>query len=678
MNYLTKLRNKRLLKVKLQRGKVKKEKLNKQSAYTLEIGVLIFGICFVICSVIYGYIFSPHVSLTYQPEIYAKYTIRQIVTARDWFIVFRSLRYGLSGAIFFSALYFFIPLFRFVYHWFKNFKLPPRTIFADFDTPYQVVSLLTISSTITYLLFFRPSVLHIRHLRYNGFDFSNALQIFPFFIITSLIIAFILMLLLLWLTPKHSGKYKASRLAKTQNYFGKASFGLYIGESTGVLTARHHGAGIAALQPVTLNLPDATQNIITYGGIGEGKTTALIYPLLLQLLDQNCGGLIFDIKGDFKHAVMKFAKMTQTEITSIGAKHQNLNLLQNLTPETAADYLRATLTLHGSGGGKEKHWLNAASSLACSILGILSFTPRFYTLEGLYKFLHKDDFRDDVLKALSDLQLENDKKRLLDHYVNQYDTVFTGTNERYQKDVVATMNEVLAHFAHPVFADAFCNTDGEAGPDMLDVLNGKVFLVDMPLHTWGMGGNTVYMFIKLRYFDAVKRRLSNPELDQNRPVFFMCDEYQRLVDRSDAQLNSDLNFWDTARAAKNIGIISTQSISSFYSAVGDDRITDAILQNFRQKICLKTEDKNTIDNFAYILGKVEVGKYSFARNEGSNTTDHNNTSKHKGSSESLSYGKESVVDAQLYRNLEPDQAVASLIINSRAMDDVLNLFPVRW
>ena len=46
------------------------------------------------------------------------------------------------------------------------------------------------------------------------------------------------------------------------------------------------------------------------------------------------------------------------------------------------------------------------------------------------------------------------------------------------------MNEVLGHFSHPKLADAFCDTHIDTMPDMLDVLNGEVFLVDMPLHDW--------------------------------------------------------------------------------------------------------------------------------------------------------------------------------------------------
>src|SRR5713101_3727773 len=77
-------------------------------------------------------------------------------------------------------------------------------------------------------------------------------------------------------------------------------FGLWLGQSTGLLTALGHGAGLAGGYPVVLGLQDAAQNIAIFGGIGSGKTTRAVQPLLVQLLAQDTGGLIFDIKGDFQ------------------------------------------------------------------------------------------------------------------------------------------------------------------------------------------------------------------------------------------------------------------------------------------------------------------------------------------------------------------------------------------
>lgn len=47
---------------------------------------------------------------------------------------------------------------------------------------------------------------------------------------------------------------------------------------------------------------------------------------------------------------------------------------------------------------------------------------------------------------------------------------------------------------------------------------------------------------------------------------------------------SDLNFWDKSRSSKTVGIISAQSVSSFYAAIGSWDVANTILQNFRQKL----------------------------------------------------------------------------------------------
>ena len=48
--------------------------------------------------------------------------------------------------------------------------------------------------------------------------------------------------------------------------------------------------------------------MLVLGGIGSGKTTRAVNPLLLQLLDQDCGGLIFNVKGNFGQTVDELAR----------------------------------------------------------------------------------------------------------------------------------------------------------------------------------------------------------------------------------------------------------------------------------------------------------------------------------------------------------------------------------
>ena len=211
---------------------------------------------------------------------------------------------------------------------------------------------------------------------------------------------------------------------------------------------------------------------------------------------------------------------------------------------------------------------------------------------------------------------------------------------------------------------------------MQAVLDGVVYLVDMPLSRWGLGAKVAYTFIKLRFFNVMQSRNQHPDWDQERPVFFMCDEYQELVSASKDGL-SDLNFWDKSRSSNTLGIISAQSVSSFYAALGDRDLTHALLQNFRQKICFRTEDQATLTMMDALSGKAKVQRKTTSQTAGSSSNGWlepvTNT---YSSTQSIAEVRESVLDATLFRNLTRNQAVALLSLQGRSMDDVLELLPV--
>lgn len=211
---------------------------------------------------------------------------------------------------------------------------------------------------------------------------------------------------------------------------------------------------------------------------------------------------------------------------------------------------------------------------------------------------------------------------------------------------------------------------------MQSVLDGTVYLVDMPLARWGLGGKVAYTFIKLRFFNVMQNRIHHDDWNQERPIFFMCDEYQELISASKDGL-SDLNFWDKSRSTKTIGIISAQSVSSFYAALGDRDLAHAILQNFRQKICFRTEDQATLTMMDRLAGQAKVQRKTTSQTTGDSTRAFTEpTSKHHSSTQSITESRESVLDATLFRNLTPNQAVALLSLYGHSMDDVLECLPV--
>jgi len=490
-----------------------------------------------------------------------------------------------------------------------------------------------------------------------------------------IIFSVVIAIALLAIAPRfYSNTIKAKPVKTKQE---AAPFGLWLGRSTGRLVNLSHKTGIASRMDITLNIEDAAQNILVLGGIGAGKTTRLMQPLLVQLLDQSCGGLLFDVKGDVKKAVTTLGEMTSRPVTIIGPNHSHMNLLAGLTPEVAASFLKSVFLL--SGGIKmDGFWIDTATELCRNTLGVLSFLPEYYSLQGLYSYLFDDEAREALQEPVNTLlaTLNDKEQRLLKAYLRYHDNIFSTFAEDTRNGVKATVSQALSPFNHPELIDAFCeHTDNNLS--MESVLNGAVYLVDMPLSRWGFGGKVAYTFIKLRFFNVMQSRIHHPEWNQEKPVFFMCDEYQELISASKDGL-SDLNFWDKSRSSKTIGIISAQSVSSFYAAIGDHDLAHAILQNFRQKLCFRTEDPATLTMMDKLAGQAKVQKKTTSKTSGSGSSSNpksffDSNSRHSSSTQTTAESRESVLDATLFRNLSPDQAVALLSINGHSMDDVLEL-----
>ncbi len=174
----------------------------------------------------------------------------------------------------------------------------------------------------------------------------------------------------------------------------------------------------------------------------------------------------------------------------------------------------------------------------------------------------------------------------------------------------------------------------------------------------------------------MQSRNQHSDWNQERPIFFMCDEYQELVSASKDGL-SDLNFWDKARSSQTIGIISAQSVSSFYAALGDRDLSHALIQNFRQKICFRTEDQATLTLMDALAGRARVQRKTTSQTTGSSTRAITEpTSRHHSNTQSMTESRESVLDATLFRNLTPNQGVALLSLQGHSMDDVLECLPL--
>ena len=572
-----------------------------------------------------------------------------------------------------SLLYWVTPFFSFVLTLLKTKKLPDKHFLKKFSFAKKLTTAITLSYFITLglhvgLLKFLKPWWHLKaHREVMADTLLGIFNQFYFFLVWGLLFLAVVVFAKLAFTEQTKVKQKKRHTVKPPVIDFKQPFGLWIGESTGWLSYLYHNAGIAPKKQVSLALSDAAQNILILGAIGSGKTTRAMHPLLLQLLDQDCGGLIFDIKGDFQKAVEACAENTKREVVLIGPKFNKMNLLAGLTPEVAASFLKSIFMF---GNQSDSFWVDTATELCRNTLGLLSFLPEFYSLNGLYSYLFDLETKLAIEEALAQIDNLSDKeKRLLASYSQYHSRIFDHFDEKVKAGVNATIAQVLAPFNHPDLVDAFCSED-VTNVHMEDVLNGTIYLVMMPLSIWGLGGKVVYTLIKLRFFNVMQQRATRTEWNQERPVFFMCDEFQEIVSANRDGL-SDLNFWDKSRSSKTIGIISAQAVSSFYASIGNRDIAHALLQNFRQKICFKTEDITTLEYFNNLAAKVEVAKKIHSQTRGSTKTKMQ-VSNSDSYTENITYTDKPVLDAQLFRSISQNQAVALLSICGNSMDDVVN------
>jgi hypothetical protein len=235
---------------------------------------------------------------------------------------------------------------------------------------------------------------------------------------------------------------------------------------------------------VALSVADAAQNVVILGAIGSGKTTRAVNPLLVQLLAQDCGGLVFDIKGDFGGTVAVLASEAGRAVRTIGPGHERMNLLDGLTPEVAASFLKSAFLLSAARG--DRFWVDTAAELCRNALGVLRYLPGRYALDGLYRYLFEQKTREawdrevtDTLLSLS-LDARDRDERLLRSYLAYHEDVFAHFEPKVQSNVNAQVARVLSPFNHPDLVDAFCVESGTQAR-MEAVLDGTVYLVALPL-----------------------------------------------------------------------------------------------------------------------------------------------------------------------------------------------------
>ncbi|MCL2548613.1 MAG: hypothetical protein FWE76_05585 [Symbiobacteriaceae bacterium] len=187
---------------------------------------------------------------------------------------------------------------------------------------------------------------------------------------------------------------------------------------------------------------------------------------------------------------------------------------------------------------------------------------------------------------------------------NYFSGEFRSKAETTIETVKAVVTQMTAFFASSErIANSF-----SPGREKLNFLGfeeaireGKIVVLAMNVAEYPKVSQTVAAYLKLDFQAEIIQRTSKGRYATvERPMFFLCDEYQEFVTSKDG------NFYGISREAKCCSIVASQSCTSLLKALGGDRPSfETLYQNLISKITLRSDDRLTIEMMQLLIGKTD-------------------------------------------------------------------------
>jgi TraM recognition site of TraD and TraG len=446
--------------------------------------------------------------------------------------------------------------------------------------------------------------------------------------------------------------YRQQVLHATEYLKGKPCY--LIGEATGTLRARGDLAAPTPEQRLALDEESLFQHLLVFGGTGEGKTTALLKPLVRQLLAQpNYGLYVCDAKGvlwnDVQSIIAKVRPDAQVVTIGTGDKQYGVNLLAGLTPTQVAGTLRSVMAqLSGGGGGGDSFWPDMAANVLRNILsvaraysmteaGIAAATRHGmapYSLWWAYQAVLRPELINEATQALREFfknapeQLkalpENSPERAAfirrQHEMTSkevYDSIaylestWRDMAKETKSGIVANVTQLLDGFAGTrVLRERFACGNNRNTISIAEALKGKIVLNALSSVEDGLPARIVSVLLKTNLYrearkrEAAYRQGQSSVKPQSQPCIVLMDEIQELVTADVASGLSDATFWNVARSTGVAGVFATQTVAALYQAIGQEAAMN-FMQQARSKVFFRTEDRETVEYACWCAGKYE-------------------------------------------------------------------------
>lgn len=375
------------------------------------------------------------------------------------------------------------------------------------------------------------------------------------------------------------------------------------------------------------------QNILITGTIGTGKTSSAMYPFTKQLISYNAedfsskiGLLILDVKGNYYKKVKEFAEISNRKsdliVLELGGYYKYNPLHKpNLKANVIANRLKTILLLF-SKNNSESYWIDKAEQVLSECIKLCRlYNNNYVTFEEIHKLVTIDSYYLEKVQYLRELfKLNKFNKEdiynllsALNFFDKEYCNLDFRTKSILKSEITRITNTFISDYN---IYSTFCPKEEDLNFfGFEDVINsGKIVVLNMNISEYQDLSKIIATYLKLDFQTEALIRLSKCNMEKERTIAFISDEYHEYCTASDA------NFFAQSRESKCINIVATQSYSSLLNAVNDESTVKVIIQNLVNKLWFRTDDIFTIENAQKQIGKEDKEKISKSISENAQST----------------------------------------------------------
>jgi hypothetical protein len=383
-----------------------------------------------------------------------------------------------------------------------------------------------------------------------------------------------------------------------------------------------------------LTLDDACQGIQIFGGVGSGKTSGSGQTFARALLRSGMGGLVQCAKADEADYWRRLCREEGREPDLIIFSRDGAATFNFLDYELRASGGNVENVVHlfsralEVGGRSSKNstadpfWEDGRNQLMRNGIGLLVAVPGELSLLDLHELVQSAPTSIEEAQSAAwressacgmcltlaeaeskdDPERAHDVRRIADYWLREFPSI----PEKTRNSIIASFTAVTDPFLRNPMHRLFC-TRTTVRPE--DSFRGKIIVLDLSVKTEGFTGRFAQVLFKLCWQGAAERRRADADPF---PCFWWADECHYFITKSDQE------FLTTARSARVVTVLLTQTINNYFAEFGGQKeAANAVLGTLNLKLFHANNDPETNEWASRVIGQKWQERMGFSRGNSS-------------------------------------------------------------